>query len=156
MTAGTRVVVVLGHSSGDGTGLHPVCAARLECAAEVATADDVVVLSGWARVPGTRSEAELRAQWLATCDEGAVVDSWRAFHDEDLVPAWRRLRPPVLFVYGEDSPVISAEGLAELRAENPAAEFVGISDAGHMIPWENLGDFLAAVRRFAGAHAAPA
>jgi N-formylmaleamate deformylase len=125
---------------------------QLREAREGTTADGVLrFFPRW-----TRSEAELRAQWLATCDEGAVVDSWRAFHDEDLVPAWRRLRPPVLFVYGEDSPVISAEGLAELRAENPAAEFVGISDAGHMIPWENLGDFLAAVRRFAGAHAAPA
>ena len=37
--------------------LHPVCAARLARAAELSTADDVVVLSGWARVPGTRSEA---------------------------------------------------------------------------------------------------
>ena len=74
MTAGTRVVVVLGHSSGDGTGLHPVCAARLECAAEVATADDVVVLSGWARTSGRHSEAELmRAAWRGSARE-VVVD----------------------------------------------------------------------------------
>jgi len=74
VTAGTRVVVVLGHSSGDGTGLHPVCAARLECAAEVATADDVVVLSGWARTSGRHSEAELmRAAWRGSARE-VVVD----------------------------------------------------------------------------------
>jgi len=56
-----RVVVVLGYSDGGRGELHPVGAARLARAAEVATGDDVVVLSGWARVPGTRSEAELMA-----------------------------------------------------------------------------------------------
>jgi uncharacterized SAM-binding protein YcdF (DUF218 family) len=54
-----RVVVVLGYSGDGGAELHPVCAARLERAAEIATPDDVIVLSGWARRTGTRSEAEL-------------------------------------------------------------------------------------------------
>ena len=73
MTGG-RVVVVLGYSSGDRDHLHPVCAARLARAAEVATADDVVVLSGWARVPDGISEAELmRAAWRGSARE-VVVD----------------------------------------------------------------------------------
>ncbi|HET6601008.1 MAG TPA: YdcF family protein [Gaiella sp.] len=73
MTAG-RVVVVLGYSNGDGVELHPVCAARLQRAAEVATADDVVVLSGWARTPGRHSEAELmRAAWRGSAHE-VVID----------------------------------------------------------------------------------
>ena len=71
---GIRVVVVLGYSSGDRDELHPVCAARLERAAEVATADDVVVLSGWARTSGGHSEAELmRAAWRGNARE-LVVD----------------------------------------------------------------------------------
>ncbi len=74
MTTGTRVVVVLGYSSGDGSELHPVCAARLARAAEVATGDDVVVLSGWARVPHGVSEAELmRTAWRGSARE-VVVD----------------------------------------------------------------------------------
>ena len=73
MTTG-RVVVVLGYSRGDDAELHPVCAARLERAAEVATADDVVVLSGWARASGRHSEAELmRAAWRGQARE-VVVD----------------------------------------------------------------------------------
>jgi len=69
-----RVVVVLGYSRGDDAELHPVCAARLERAAEVATADDVVVLSGWARTSGRHSEAELmRAAWRGQARE-VVVD----------------------------------------------------------------------------------
>ena len=59
-----RVVVVLGFSD-DGAGeIHPVCAARLARAAEIATEEDVVVLSGWARSPHSPAEAELmRRAW---------------------------------------------------------------------------------------------
>lgn len=69
-----RVVVVLGYSDGGRGELHPVCASRLRCAAGLATADDVVVLSGWARIPGTRSEAELMAAAWAGEAREVVVD----------------------------------------------------------------------------------
>jgi len=70
----SRVVVVLGYSDGGRDRLHPVAAARLARAAELSTEDDVVVLSGWARVPGTRSEAELMAAaWSGRARE-LVVD----------------------------------------------------------------------------------
>jgi len=73
-SSAARVIVVLGYSDG-GTGtIHPICAARVARAAEIATAADVVVLSGWARVPGTRSEAHLmEAAWHGTARE-VVVD----------------------------------------------------------------------------------
>ena len=74
MSQATRLVVVLGYSDGGRGELHPVCAARLDRAAEVTTSDDVVVLSGWARVPDTHSEAELmRAAWRGAARE-VVVD----------------------------------------------------------------------------------
>jgi uncharacterized SAM-binding protein YcdF (DUF218 family) len=70
----TRVVVVLGYSNGGTDGLHPVCAARLARAAELSTGEDVVVLSGWSRRPGRRSEAELMAAaWNGAARE-LVVD----------------------------------------------------------------------------------
>ena len=70
----TRVVVVLGYSDGGAGELHPVCAQRLELAAELSTPEDVVVLSGWARVPDTHAEAELmRAAWRGQARE-VVVD----------------------------------------------------------------------------------
>lgn len=69
-----RVVVVLGYSDGSSTGLHPICAERLETAAALSRPDDVVVLSGWARTPGTTSEAELmRAAWRGSARE-VVLD----------------------------------------------------------------------------------
>ncbi len=75
MTSRTpRVVVVLGYSDGGRGEIHPVCAARLARASQLTTDDDVVVLSGWARIPGTRSEAELMAEaWNGPARE-LVVD----------------------------------------------------------------------------------
>jgi uncharacterized SAM-binding protein YcdF (DUF218 family) len=69
-----RVIVVLGYADGGRDELHPVGARRLARAAEVSTADDVVVLSGWARVAGTESEAALMAAaWNGAAAE-VVVD----------------------------------------------------------------------------------
>ena len=58
------------------------------------------------------------------------------------------VRPPVLFVYGLESPVVPASMLAEIKSLNPAAEIAGIEGAGHMIPWDNLADFVTEVQRF--------
>ena len=70
----TRVVVVLGYSDAGRGELHPVCAARLERASELATLEDVVVLSGHARVHGTEPEAALmRSVWRGNAKE-VVVD----------------------------------------------------------------------------------
>jgi uncharacterized SAM-binding protein YcdF (DUF218 family) len=69
-----RVIVVLGYSDGGRGVLHPIGAARVARAAEISTADDVVVLSGWARTPGTQSEAQLMAAaWTGNAAE-VVVD----------------------------------------------------------------------------------
>ena len=81
-----RVVAVLGFSARRGAELHPVCAARVRRAGELATADDVVVLSGWARSGGARSEAELmRRAWSGSAarillDDGARHTAENAVH----------------------------------------------------------------------------
>jgi uncharacterized SAM-binding protein YcdF (DUF218 family) len=67
-----RLIVVLGYSERTGEGLHPICAARVETAAALASEEDIVVLTG-------RPEAELmRAAWRGralrlVCDTGAGV-----------------------------------------------------------------------------------
>jgi uncharacterized SAM-binding protein YcdF (DUF218 family) len=74
VSAGGRVVVVLGYSSRGQSELHPLCRARLECAAQLTTADDVVVLSGWSRDGRAQPEAELmRAAWAGPARR-VVVD----------------------------------------------------------------------------------
>lgn len=74
MTPARRVIAVLGYSAGRSADLHPVCLARLARAAEISTAEDVVVLSGWARGEGHESEAGLMAAaWTGVAAE-VVVD----------------------------------------------------------------------------------
>jgi N-formylmaleamate deformylase len=93
-------------------------------------------------------ELQIRAEWLPTCDETAVVETYENFHTEDFFDYWPRVAPPVLFMYGLDSPVVPASALEEVRSTNPSAEVVGIAAAGHMIPWDNLVDFVDGVHAF--------
>src|SRR5579862_5306573 len=78
----------------------------------------------------------LRAEWLPTCDETAVRETWLNFHREDLFDYLRQLRQPVLFMYGAESPAVTAEGAAEVLQANSALQLVSIPGAGHMIPWD--------------------
>jgi N-formylmaleamate deformylase len=100
-----------------------------------------------------RRELELRARWLATCDEDAILATHEGFHTEDFFDAWPRLTGRPLFVRGGNSPVVTPEGEAEARAALPGATYATVPDAGHMIPWDNFEGFLAAVRPFIAEHA---
>jgi N-formylmaleamate deformylase len=93
-------------------------------------------------------ELQIRAEWLPTCDETAVVESYENFHTEDFFGYWRNVRPPVLFLYGLDSPVVPGAAIEDVQASNPAAEVLGITAAGHMIPWDNLDEFVESVHAF--------
>jgi DUF218 domain len=72
-----RVIAVCGYSDGRGAGLHAICERRLRRAEQEAGADDVVLLSGWARGSDAAPEAELMARsWNGSCrrlhvDKGA-------------------------------------------------------------------------------------
>jgi N-formylmaleamate deformylase len=97
----------------------------------------------------TEEQLAVRAQWLHTCDENAVRESWLNFHREDFHELLGQLPPPVLLMYGDQSPVVTAAALPEVRETAlEGVEFVPISGAGHMIPWDNTADFLAETRRF--------
>lgn len=79
-----RLLVVLGYSRGDGSLMHPICAARLEHAARLAGEGDAVLLSGWARRPASPPEAELmRRAWAGRaatvlCDPDARITAENA------------------------------------------------------------------------------
>ena len=99
----------------------------------------------------TKEQLDLRAMWLASCDETAVVESYHNFHREDFFDYWPQLRPPAVLLFGGKSPVIPESALPELKAANPHIPLVEIPRAGHMIPWDNLSGFLAQVRTFVSA-----
>jgi uncharacterized SAM-binding protein YcdF (DUF218 family) len=70
----SRLVAVLGYSDGSGTGLHPICAARLARAESEAQADDVVLFSGWARRRLPTAEADLMASSWTAPTRAKLVD----------------------------------------------------------------------------------
>ena len=109
-----------------------------------ATADDMrPAFPTW-----SHEHLELRAKWLGTCSEAAVVESHERFHTEDLHGLLPQIQVPVLFVYGAESQVVPKSSLPELRTLLPGARFAAVKHAGHMIPWDNLDDFVAVVLEF--------
>ena len=89
-----------------------------------------------------------RREWLPTCGEDAVSQTYLELEQDDILLSWRKLRGPLLLVRGSESKAITAQDEAELRSENPAARCAAVADAGHMIPYDNLEAFLDIVRQF--------
>ncbi len=91
-------------------------------------------------------ELGLRARWLPTCDERAVAETHRGFESEDFLPLWDRVDDRAVLVRGGTSPVVDDAGAAELAARRADLEIVTVAGTGHMIPWDDLDAFEAAVR----------
>lgn len=134
--------------TGPGRGPYPTSLEafmdQLEKARAGATVDEIrEYFPSW-----TDEQLQQRLEWLPTCDETAVAETWRNFHDEDVFPYLSELEPPVLFMYGGESPVIPAAAVPEVERTNPRLEIVRVPGAGHMIPWDNLEGFLSEIRGF--------
>jgi N-formylmaleamate deformylase len=97
----------------------------------------------------TDAEIALRAEWLHTCDEAAVLASYASFHEDDIHRDLAALSLPILLMSAERGDVILEDDEAEIRGLNTAIQTTRVPDAGHMIPWDNLPGFLAALRPFA-------
>jgi N-formylmaleamate deformylase len=97
----------------------------------------------------TDEEVRLRGEWLASCDETAVVESYAWFHLEAFEPVWQEVEPPALLLYGDRSPVVTEPDATLLRQVNPRADVVAVADAGHMVPWDNLDQTVTEIEKFA-------
>jgi N-formylmaleamate deformylase len=98
----------------------------------------------------SESQLRLRAQWLHTCDERAIVTSFEAFQTDDIHADLRRVAVPMLLLTAERGDVVLPADVAELRLLQPALEDRRVSAAGHMIPWDNEEGFYAAFASFLG------
>ncbi|WP_037076114.1 alpha/beta fold hydrolase [Pseudonocardia spinosispora] len=132
--------------SGPGRGPYPTTLdAFLGQLAEASRGTDAdEVARSWPRWP--RREQELRARWLSSCDSSAIAATHLGFETEDFFSSWPKVPSPTALLYGADSPVVTAAGVAEARAANPSASFVSIPDAGHMVFWDNPGPALSLLR----------
>jgi N-formylmaleamate deformylase len=99
----------------------------------------------------TVGQLRLRAEWLATCDERAMLASYEGFHTDDIHADLPLLSVPSLLMTAERGDVVLDRDVAEMQALAPCLLHVRVPDAGHMIPWDNEPGFYAAFGDFLGA-----
>jgi N-formylmaleamate deformylase len=99
----------------------------------------------------TDEQIALRAQWLHTCDQAAVLSSFVGFHHDDIHADLPAMTQPSLLITAERGDVVREEEAAEMQALAPSLQHLRVADAGHMIPWDNLPGFLGAIRPFLSA-----
>lgn len=84
---------------------------------------------------------QLRAEWLHTCNEEAVVQAHAGFHEDDIHADLSRLCTPGLLMTAGKGGVVLSEDLAEIEVLAPGLHQCTASAAGHMIPWDDEEDF---------------
>jgi N-formylmaleamate deformylase len=101
-----------------------------------------------------RPELLLRARWVATCEEAAVLATYDEFTREDFFDWWPSVTAPAALIRGGDSPVVTEAGAAEAAQANPLASRHSIPGAGHMVPWDQPALFDAELRSILNDHLA--
>lgn len=97
------------------------------------TAEDVA--RSWPSWPAR--EQSIRARWLPTCDATAIEETHRGFETEDFFPYWEKVSGATVFIRGGDSPVVPESIMDEVKAANPAATYLEVPAAGHMVFWDS-------------------
>jgi N-formylmaleamate deformylase len=96
----------------------------------------------------TDGQIALRAEWLHTCDERAVITSYEGFHEDDIHKDIAALTLRTLLVGAEHGDVIRDDDVREIKGLNNSFEFKRVPNAGHMIPWDNFEGFFDAIYPF--------
>ncbi|WP_064576751.1 alpha/beta fold hydrolase [Cupriavidus gilardii] len=99
----------------------------------------------------TEAQLRLRAEWLHTCDERAVVASFDGFHQDDVHADMPHVAVPALLMVAGRGDVIRPEDVEEIRGLMPQLQVARVPDAGHMIPWDDEAGFYRAFGDFLGA-----
>ncbi|SAL42689.1 alpha/beta hydrolase [Caballeronia udeis] len=99
----------------------------------------------------THEQRQLRAEWLHTCDERAVITSFEGFHSDDIHVDLPHIGVPVMLMTAGRGDVVRPEDVEKIRTLVPQLAHSHVPDAGHMIPWDDeegfyrgFGDFLGA------------
>ena len=103
----------------------------------------------------TEEQLALRAEWLHTCDERAILASFDGFHTDDIHVDFPEAKVPVLLMTAERGDVVRDEDVEEIRGLLSSVEHTRVPGAGHMIPWDNEEGFYSAFGNFLGASLAP-
>lgn len=100
-------------------------------------------------LPGWSDEhLRLRAEWLHTCEEAAIVRSHHDLNEADVHADLPHIRAPTLLIVAGGADVVRPEESAEMGRLCPALTVRTVSNAGHMIPWDNFDGFFVALLPF--------
>lgn len=98
----------------------------------------------------TDEQLQLRAEWLHTCDERAVIESFEGFHTDDVFADFPSIQIPVLLMTAERGDVVLPADVSEIESLIDGLAHARVGDAGHMIPWDNEEGFYEAFGDFLG------
>lgn len=98
----------------------------------------------------TQEQLALRAQWLHTCNESAVIQSFNDFHNDNVHADFHKINVPAMLMTAERGDVVRPQEVNEIADLLPGLVVTQVMDAGHMIPWDNEAGFYAAFGDFLG------
>jgi N-formylmaleamate deformylase len=94
----------------------------------------------------------LRAEWLATCDERAVHETYRDFHRGDLFADLALSRVAVSLMCAGQGGVVSDDDIRELSRVRPDIDAIRVPGVGHQMQAENFEVFSQAFARVLRRH----
>lgn len=92
----------------------------------------------------------LRAEWLHTCYEPAIVKTFNDFHEDDFHADLPRLGARASLMIAGRGGVIEEADRDEIARLNPSIAVTRVENAGHMIPWDDLEGFLSGIDALLG------
>jgi len=98
----------------------------------------------------TAEQLRLRAEWLHTCNEKAVIDGFNGFHEDDIHSDLVKIDIPTLLIAAGKGDVILPEDEREITLLMPSIKVARVKGAGHMIPWDDYEGFFSAFGTFLG------
>jgi N-formylmaleamate deformylase len=89
----------------------------------------------------TDEHLRLRAEWLHTCDEAAIVRSYQDLNLTDIHADLPHIHTPTLLMVAGRAGVILPDDCLELQTLAPRLTVSTVTGAGHMIPWDDFDGF---------------
>ncbi|MGL5164348.1 MAG: alpha/beta fold hydrolase [Afipia sp.] len=132
--------------SGPGRRAYPIPLAPLMALLHAAKRGDAdSALRGPAAPKWPEVHIKVRAEWLHTCDERAIIESYRGFHEDDIHADLPHLSVPTALMIAGKGGVISHDDEAEIRELLPSIAITRVEGAGHQIQVDDIEGFLSAL-----------
>ena len=129
-------------TSGPGRRRYPIPAERTLALLRAAHRGEA--MSALDSIAGKRWPEELqrlRAEWLATCDERAVLAAYEDFHGQDMFSDLARAQVPTSLICAGEGGVVSEEDVSEMRRLRRDLDVVRLAGVGHQMQAEDFGAF---------------